>query len=300
MDNIFTVTLPSGKVQKGRTFECENAKKNLVIMTGMGEHSGRYEPFAKYLNEKGINVYVLDAVGQGLNAPKVEDQEKWYEGAFDENVKACNILVETVKKNELPTCLMGHSMGSFMTQRYLTLFPNTVERVVIMGSNKMPLMLSSFGFLLASMVTKKNNVDTYSKLLENLGTGAYNKQIKNPRTQFDWLSYNEENVDKYIADPYCGATTTRGFWKEFLRGLKAIGTKKELKNVSVSEEILIIAGEDDPVGNNGKGPRELLWQYQKLGLTKLTLKMFNNMRHEILNEDKKDEVYYAISSFLLK
>lgn len=300
MENIFTVKTPLGKEQKGRAFECENAKKNLVIMTGMGEHAARYEDFAKYLNEKGVNVYVLDAVAQGLNAPKVEDQEKWYEGAFDDNVRACAALIEEVKKNELPTSLMGHSMGSFMTQRYLTLFPNTVEKVVIMSSNKMPLMLSSVGFLLASMITKKNNADKYSKFLENLGTGAYNKTIKNPRTQFDWLSYNEANVDKYIADPYCGATTTRGFWKEFLRGLKAIGTKKELKNVSTSEEILIIAGEDDPVGRNGQGPRELLWQYQKLGLTKLTLKMYKGMRHEILNEDKKDDVYYAISYFLFK
>ena len=118
MENVFTVTLPNGRTQKGLIFETEQAKMNLVLMTGMGEHSSRYEELAKYLNEKGINVYVLDAVAQGLNAPKVEDQEKWYEGAFDDNVTAANLKVEEVKKaNNLPTCIMGHSMGSFMTQR---------------------------------------------------------------------------------------------------------------------------------------------------------------------------------------
>ncbi|MCF0239924.1 MAG: alpha/beta hydrolase [Streptococcus gallolyticus] len=131
MENIFTVSLPNGRTQKGRIFECENAKMNLLILTGMGEHAMRYEEFAKYLNELGINVRVLDAVGQGLNAPKVEDQEKWYEGAFDDNVTAAALAIDEFKKNELPTSIMGHSMGSFMVQRYLELYPNTVNKAVI-------------------------------------------------------------------------------------------------------------------------------------------------------------------------
>lgn len=300
MENVFTVSLPSGKTQKGLIFDAEAPKMNLLILTGMGEHAGRYEDFAKYLNGLGINVRVLDAVAQGLNAEKVEYQERWHEGAFDENVMAANLAIEEMKKNELPTCLMGHSMGSFMTQRYLQLYPNTVQKTVICSSNKMPGMLANFGFLLASMITNKGNRDEYSKMLEGLGTGAYSKAIKDAKTEFDWLSYNEENVKKYIDDPYCGAKTTRGFWKEFLRGLKTIASGKEAKKVSVDEDILIIAGEEDPVGNNGKGPRELLWMYQKHGVKKVKLVMFDKMRHEILNEDRKDLAYDAISRFLLK
>lgn len=300
MENIFTVSLPNGRTQKGLIFETENAKMNLLILTGMGEHSHRYEEFAKYLNGFGINVRVLDAVAQGLNAPKVEYQERWHEGAFDENVMAANLEIEEMKKNGLPTSIMGHSMGSFMVQRYLQLFPNSVEKTVICGSNKMPAMLAKFGFLLASILTNAGNRDEYSKTLEGLGTGAYSKAIKDAKTPFDWLSYNEENVQKYIEDPYCGAKTTRGFWKEFLRGLKTIANGKEAKKVSQEENILIIAGEEDPVGNNGKGPRELLWMYQKRGVKKVKLVMFDKMRHEILNETRKDLAYDAISRFLTK
>lgn len=300
MENIFNVSLPSGKIQKGLFFDAENPKMNLLILTGMGEYAGRYEDFAKYLNGFGINVRVLDAVAQGLNAPKVEYQERWHEGAFDENVMAANLVIEEMKKNELPTCIMGHSMGSFMVQRYLQLYPNTVSKTIICSSNKMPGMLAGFGFLIASMITTAGNRDEYSKMLENTAIGSYSKAIKDAKTKFDWLSYNEDNVKKYIDDPYCGAKTTRGFWKEFFRGLKSIASRKEAKKVSKDENILIIAGEEDPVGNNGKGPRELLWMYQKHGVKNTKLVMFDKMRHEILNETKKDLVYDAISRFLTK
>ena len=300
MENIFTVSLPSGKTQKGLFFDAENPKMNLLILTGMGEHSARYEDFAKYLNGFGINVRVLDAVAQGLNAPKVEYQERWHQGAFDENVLAANIAIEEMKKNELPTCIMGHSMGSFMIQRYLQLYPNTVKKAIICGSNKMAGGLANMAFIIASMMTTAGNRDEYSKFLENMSIGSYNKAIKDPKTPLDWLSYNEENVQRYIEDPYCGAKTTRGFWKEFARGLKAIANGKEAKKVSQDEDILIIAGEDDPVGRCGKGPRELLWMYQKRGVKKVKLVLFDNMRHEILQETRKDLAYDAISRFLLK
>ena len=300
MENIFTVSLPSGKTQKGLFFDAESPKMNLLILTGMGEYAGRYEDFAKYLNGFGINVRVLDAVAQGLNAPKVEYQERWHEGAFDENVLAASLAIEEMKKNELPTCIMGHSMGSFMVQRYLQLYPNTVDKTIICGSNKMPGSLAGFGFLIASLITTAGNRDEYSKMLENTAMGAYSKAIKDAKTPLDWLSYNEDNVKKYIEDPYCGAKTTRGFWKEFFRGLKTIASRKEAKKVSQDENILIIAGEEDPVGNNGKGPRELLWMYQKHGVKKTKLVMFDKMRHEILNETRKDLVYDTISRFLVK
>lgn len=300
MENIFTVSLPNGRTQKGLFFDAPEPKMNLLILTGMGEHSGRYEDFAKYLNGLGINVRVLDAVAQGLNAPKVEYQERWHQGAFDENVLAANLAIEEMKKNELPTCIMGHSMGSFMIQRYLQLYPNTVNKTVICGSNKMGGGLANFAFILASMITTAGNRDEYSKLLENLSIGSYIKAVKDPKTPLDWLSYNEENVQRYADDPYCGAKTTRGFWKEFARGLKTIASGKEAKKVSQDEDILIIAGEDDPVGRCGKGPRELLWMYQKRGVKKVKLVLFDKMRHEILQETRKDLVYDAISRFLLK
>ncbi len=286
---------------KGYCSIAESPKSNLVLMTGMQEHSDRYEDLALYLNGFGISVYVLDAVGQGLNAPKVEDQQKWYFNAFDINVSAAHEQIEKLKREtKLPTFLMGHSMGSFMSQRYLELFPNTADKVVLCGTNGPAKAKMQFGYMTASLVTTKKNWNKPSNFLSNASLGPYSKAIKNRKTDLDWLSYNEENVQKYIADPYAGHPNTHGFWKEFLRGMKELYKRKWLKKISPDEKILIIAGEEDPVGEMGKGPRRLEQMYKKLGVKEVEIKMFDHMRHEIHNEVEHQVVYQTLSDFLTK
>lgn len=287
-------------VQKGNCWKAEPATSNLVFMTGMQEHSERYDHLAKYLNDFGISVYVLDAVGQGLNAPRPEDQQKWFKGAFDTNVSAAHQKVMELKEEtKLPTFIMGHSMGSFMTQRYLELFPDSADKVVIWSSNGPRRMKMACAYMLASILTNKRNWDKPSKFISNASFGPYARTVKNRKTDVDWLSYDEENVKDYIADPYCGAENTYGFWKEFLRGMNEIYKKKNLKKVSKNEKILIVAGEEDPVGEMGKGPRRLKEMYEKLGVSNVTIFMFPHMRHEIHNETEKHLVYKVLSDFLI-
>lgn len=287
-------------VQKGNCWKAEPATSNLVFMTGMQEHSERYDHLARYLNNFGISVYVLDAVGQGLNAPRPEDQQKWFKGAFDTNVSAAHQKVMELKEEtKLPTFIMGHSMGSFMTQRYLELFPDSADKVVIWSSNGPRRMKMACAYMLASILTNKRNWDKPSKFISNASFGPYVRTVKNRKTDVDWLSYDEENVKDYIADPYCGAENTHGFWKEFLRGMNELYKKKNLKKVSKNEKILIVAGEEDPVGEMGKGPRRLKEMYEKLGVSNVTIFMFPHMRHEIHNETEKHLVYKVLSDFLI-
>ena len=287
-------------VQKGNCWKAEPAPSNLVFMTGMQEHSERYDHLARYLNDFGISVYVLDAVGQGLNAPRPEDQQKWFKGAFDTNVSAAHQKVMELKEEtKLPTFIMGHSMGSFMTQRYLELFPDSADKVVIWSSNGPRRMNMACAYMLASILTNKRNWDKPSKFISNASFGPYARTVKNRKTDLDWLSYDEENVKDYIADPYCGAENTHGFWKEFLRGMNELYKKKNLKKVSKNEKILIVAGEEDPVGEMGKGPRRLKEMYEKLGVNNVTIVMFPHMRHEIHNETEKHLVYKVLSDFLI-
>src|SRR5574344_2078601 len=218
----FVVKLPNGHEQKGLAFKDAGTKKNLLIMTGMNEHSHRYQDLAEYLNGVGYDVYVLDAVGQGLNAPKAEDQEKWYVGAFDDNVMAANIKIEELKKEGRPTSIMGHSMGSFMVQRYLELYPDTVCSAIECGTNGPALGKMTMGYVVACMLVHKKNAEKPCPMLSNMGLGAYSKAVKNRKTDLDWLSYNEDNVKKYMADPYCGHTDSGGFWKEFGYGMKEL------------------------------------------------------------------------------
>ena len=287
-------------VQKGNCWKAEPATSNLVFMTGMQEHSERYDHLARYLNDFGISVYVLDAVGQGLNAPRPEDQQKWFKGAFDTNVSATHQKVMELKEEtRLPTFIMGHSMGSFMTQRYLELFPDSADKVVIWSSNGPRRMKMACAYMLASILTNKRNWDKPSKFISNASFGPYARTVKNRKTDVDWLSYDEENVKDYITDPYCGAENTYGFWKEFLRGMNELYKKKNLKKVSKNEKILIVAGEEDPVGEMGKGPRRLKEMYEKLGVSNVTIFMFPHMRHEIHNETEKHLVYKVLSDFLI-
>jgi alpha-beta hydrolase superfamily lysophospholipase len=295
----FEVKLPNGHAQKGLAFKKEGTQKALLILTGMNEHSHRYQGLAEFLNGVGYDVYVLDAPGQGLNAPTVDDLQKWYVGAFEDNVTAANVKIEELKKSYKAVSIMGHSMGSFMVQRYLEMFPATVASAIICGTNgKNNKTMISMGYLMAKMGTTKKNWDVSNKKMDKIGLGGYAKAVKNRKTDLDWLSYNEENVKTYMADPYCGHSDTHGFWVEFMRGMKELYKGKNLKRINPEEHILLIAGAEDPVGSNGKGPTSMANLYKKLGVKDVTLVIYPHMRHEIHNEIGHEKVYDQIASFL--
>ena len=146
----------------------------------------------------------------------------------------------------------------------------------------------------------KNHSKESLEFLNKLMFGGFNKKIKNPKTPYDWLSYNEENVSKYIADPLCGFGPTNGFCYEFLKGMARLYKKKFLLKIRKDLDIFIISGEEDPVTNYGKSVGKLQQMYNKLGVKNVETKIYKGMRHEILNENNKQEVYEDIANFFLK
>lgn len=295
----FEVILPNNLKIFGAAYKKEGTTKNILIQTGMCEHATRYEPFALLLNEEGYNVYVMDAFGQGLNSPKVEDQEKWHKGAFFDNVDALGLMALRLKKEDKPLAIMGHSMGSFMIQSFLERHPGIVDKAIIMGSNgpnaKMTL---SMGHFISRLLVNKKNWDKEGKKVQKLAWGTYLKRIDDPKTEIDWISKNEDNIVAYMADPYCGYPATNGFWFEFLKGLNTLYKHKNLNKIDKNTEILIVAGSEDPVGAWGKGPKALANMYRKLGVKKVELHLYEEMRHEILNEKEAKLVVEDIKRFL--
>ena len=225
-------------------------------------------------------------------------QERWPEGAFDKTVKAIMQMVRLASSNGLPTFLMGHSMGSFMVQSFLEKYPCSTNGIILCGSNGGQAGLMKTGYILARSIVRDHNWYQSNPTLQNMGMGSFSKAVKDRETEFDWLSYNRDNVKAYIEDPWCGHENTGGFWKEFLKGLSRIWDKDEMSKISRREKIYIISGQDDPVGRMGKGPVWLWRKYRSLGLTGATLKLYPNMRHEILNETGKESVYKDILSFV--
>ena len=169
-------------------------------------------------------------------------------------------------------------MGSFMVQAYLEKYPCSTNGIILCGSNGGQASLMKTGYTLARSIVRDNNWYQSSPALQNMGMGSFSKAVKDRETDYDWLSYNKENVQAYINDPWCGHENTGGFWKEFLKGLSMIWDKNEMAKISRREKIYIISGQDDPVGRMGKGPVWLWRKYRSLGLTGATLKLYPNMR----------------------
>lgn len=290
----FEVRLADGTPMKGWTWAVETPCAAFCLITGMNEYAKRYERLAKWLNERNVSVWVLDALGQGLNAESVEKQEIWPKEGFEKNVEGIHLMDQLARQAGVPITQMGHSMGSFLTQRLMQEYPDSADRYILCGSNGGQAGLMKMGYLFAKMQVNDKNRDLPAPKLSAMGTGAYAKAIPDRRTDLDWLSYNEENVDTYIAHPYCGHENTGGFWLEFLKGMSTLWDKKQMKLVSKDKPIYIIAGQEDPVGQNGKGPRWLADTYRKLGVANVKCKIYPHMRHEIHNEKGYLEVYEDI------
>ena len=296
-----SLTVNGGDVLKGFSWASDiEAIGNVVIFEGMEEYVARYDAFAKFLNENGYNVYALDTYGQGENVKEdLSNIGVWPKDGFAKMVCAHHEMVKKAKENGLKTYIFSHSMGSYMGQDYIQRFSGDVEKVVLCGAGAKNSAVG-MGLFLAKLTTSKKNQYKKSKLLAGIMFGGFNKKIKKPRTGYDWLSYNEANVDAYIAHPLCGFNPNKGFCLEFLKGMKPLFDKKGLARVSKDQKLFIITGEEDPVSNYSKYTYELEKMYKGLGLKDVSIKVYKNARHEILNDNNREEVFKDILEFFNK
>jgi len=296
------MTLKNGEDLFGYSWTVEKPVANIVILTGMEEHSLRYDDFANFLNGHGYNIYCVDHYGQGENAEKPEDLGVWPVSGFSKTVKNADELVEKLRVSVLPTYLFGHSMGSFVVQDYIQRFPEHVNKVILSGTNGPNRLMIGIGYFLSRLLVNKKNRDKPSKFLRGLMLGPYTAAIKNHKTKTDWLSVNEENVRRYNEDPKCGFLyeSKKSFYREFLKGLNRLHKPKFMKKIRGDMSILLIAGEEDPVGNKSKGVLKLAKLYKKLGIDDVETIIYPNMRHEVLNETDNKKVYEDVLAFLEK
>lgn len=274
-------------------------KGNILIVTGMAEHSLRYNDFASFLNSLGYNVYSLNHYGQGEKNGELMNPCDDYFFKMIETIKDFNKMLKSLN-NDKPLINIAHSMGSFIMQGYIEKYSETIDKCILIGSNGRN-SLVKVGYFLSKILINKGNENKKAKLFHNLSIGAYEKSVKNKKISSvnEWLSYNLENVKKYDEDPLSGVRPTNKFYKNFLKGLSTIQKEKNIDNISKTLPILILGGKEDPVGNNGKGLVSLTRIYKNHNLN-VTLKLYDHMRHEILNEDEHMKVYNDIKDFVLK
>lgn len=284
--------------------EPETALKGIVqIAHGMAETSERYEGFARALAKEGFLVYIHDHRGHGRTAGSVEkigylaDKD-----GFDWLVKDMHQLSVIIRKKypELPLFLFGHSMGSFAAQKYAMLYGKDLKGLILSGSNGNQGIMLEAGIMLAALEVRKNGRKVPSPKMNGLLFGNYNKVFTPNRTEFDWLSRDEAEVDKYVADPFCGTVFTAGFYYDFLKGLREIERKRNRRKLPSNLPLLIISGDKDPVGKCGKGVLNLSNLYKKAGVQDITIKLYKDARHELLNELNREQVKEDILGWLNK
>ncbi len=270
-----------------------NPKGVVQISHGMAEHARRYDDFANYLNQNGYIVFADDHRAHGMTSTKQSSKgvKGYHKGNiyFDTVKDECAITKMLKDRYSLPVFYLGHSYGSMVGQRYIEECKD-YSGVILSGSAMMKGALLNTGATVANVNYKLTGGEKTAKLLDKLTFGAYNKPFKN-ESDFAWLSRDKENVKKYIFDEQCGYVMSVAFFKFFLNGLKESYKAENLAKIDKNKPIGIFSGDNDPVGGNGKLVKKLYDQYKSLGVKDLTLKLYPNARHEILNETNRAEVY---------
>lgn len=280
-------------VYKYEPIEKENINGIIQISHGMSEEAGRYKRFANYLTDNGYIVYINDHRGHGKSAENINRI-----GILAQKdgihciVKDLNKLTKIIKteNNGLPIFLFSHSMGSFAAQKYIIDYSEDIDGVILSGTNGLHGIEVDLGFLVAKVMSKIQGREKKAYLIDKLAFGGFNKKFKPNKSEFDWLSRDFKEVEKYIENEYCGVVFSNGYFYDLFKLFKEIRNTNNLKKINSKLPIYIFAGDKDPVGKFGKGVTKLYENYKKVGIENVEFKLYSGGRHEMLNEINKDEV----------
>ncbi len=274
-------------------------KAVIQLVHGMEEHIGRYADFAEFLADEGYIVFGHDHLGHG-NTAKIKRDFGYFsdKNGWEILCKDIHIYQNAISSlyPDIPYILFGHSMGSLLVRTYVTKYSDKLDGLIISGTSG-----QRFGLSIAKLQTKI--IEAFrgkryrSKYIKSLVTGSFNRKFKPNLTEADWISSDEENVQKYLADPLCSSTFTVSAYYELISGTQYLSRQKNI-NKTPNIPILIFSGDKDPVGANGKGVNRVYRMLKKAGVEDVTLKLFHNGRHEMLNEVNKGEVYDLIKRWL--
>ncbi len=264
-------------------------KAVLQITHGMTEHMGRYEAFAEFLLPMGIAVAGFDLRGHGKN-PGDPSVASFGDGGWAASIEDMRIFYELLEQRfaGVPHYMLGFSLGSFLLREYLTKYPEEGEiaGAIIMGTGYQPGWLLSIMMAIVKGEIKKVGFDESTDRVRQLSFGTYNQKFKPNRTAADWLCADELALDEYLADPLVRKDISAGLFRELLGSMKRTGSAFEYDGWDKSLPILLISGQDDPVGDGGKGVRTIYQRMKKNGMENVTLKLFRGARHDLLHEEK--------------
>lgn len=272
----------------------------LQIIHGMVEHSSRYARFAKVLNSHGIAVFAADQRGHGETVGDgipghLGDKDGW-KSVSEDNFELANYISTEYKADRI--FLLGHSMGSFVARVTMLNHPDFYTGVVIMGTSAGQGLVGKAGKAMAKMQIRFKGATAKGHTMNKLAFGPYAKSVPNAATGFDWLSSDPAEVQKYIDDPKCGFVCTNRFYLDLLTMIEVANSPKKAATLPKDLPLLIISGDEDPVGAMGKGVIKVYNLYTKAGIKDVSLEIIKGARHEILNEVMREDVYDRIIKWM--
>ena len=285
--------------QSAAPIDYGSIKGVIQISHGMAEYSNRYARFALELCKAGYAVFVSDHIGHGSS---IIDRdmlgffgETEGEEHFVEDLKSLTDIIKS-EYPDLPFFMLGHGMGSLIARKYTAKYGYLLDGVIYSGtSGENPAL--GIGISLANALIKQNGPLHRSEVLHAIAFGAYNRKTQK-RTENDWASRDEAEVDKYNADEFCGYNYTVSGMKALFTTLKQVSSKRWYNTIPLSMPIYLISGTMDPVGDYSKGVQEVYKLLKKTGHKNVTMKLYEGARHEILNEINREEVYADIIAWL--
>lgn len=273
----------------------------LQITHGMVEYIERYEPLARVLTDAGIAVVGHDHLGHGKTAAGEEElgffAEKNGEKAVLKDIHRLTVVAKKFYPG-LPCFLMGHSMGSFFARRYMTLYGQEPDGVILMGTGWVPGALAAMGWGLSGLICRLAGGRYHSRILVKLTLGSYDRAFREEKLRNAWLSREREAVEIYNREPFCNFTFTASAYHDVFTVLRDLAAEKQFGRIPRDLPVFFLSGDSDPVGAFGTGVTKAYESMKRLGIQDVTLKLYENDRHELVNETDREQVYEDIRQWL--
>lgn len=276
-------------------------KAVLQISHGVTEHILRYEEMAEYFTKQGFVVVGNDDIGHGTSI--AEGAEPMYFGPKDSWLWVQRDMYTCLKMTKkrypkIPYILLGFSLGSFVVRTFLIRHPGKVDGVILAGTGQPPAWQLALVRLIADSEGRKAGEAHSTPLIKALTFGNYNRHFAPNRTDYDWLCASEKALDDYIADSLRGEAMSAGLFREMLNGMMFTGSLKNQERMDKETPILLVSGEEDPVGECGKGVKRTCHSFQKAGIKDVSQKLYPGLRHDIFREDIKEQVFCDVCRWI--
>lgn len=273
------------------------AKANILIIHGMAEHRFRYKNFIDILFQNQYSVFAIDLRGHGESL--IENKKGFFaktDGYLKniEDIKGIIDLIHEKYPNKL--ILLGHSMGSLFARAVLRNYPHACDALILSGSPYPPkgsFILRKFLYLPAKFFPKSE-----SRIIYRFMNYGFNKHISDPQSNCDWLSFDQNNVQKYIQDPLCNFPFTLSAYYDLFSLMKLVYQDNWLKVDSLMPIHFIIGAFDPCADFKNDGFNQAITKLRETGYHNITSKIYPNSRHELLNDQEKAAVTSDLIAYI--